>query len=110
MLMEQSALPRKVKMASLAQMVIKRCTNQVGRSSKGLKTKHLSKLMFKMKKSGYSKEQRLEVLVSGLRGYERMVRDQQEGRRPINRTGWMGQRKRRLQKLVGKGTWFKKKG
>ena len=33
MLMEKSALPKKVKITSLAQMVIKRCTNQTGRKS-----------------------------------------------------------------------------
>ena len=37
-----------------------------------------------------------------------MIRDQQEGRRPINRPEWIGKRRRRLQKLVGKSTWFRK--
>ena len=52
MLMEMSALPRKVKITSLSQMVLRRCTNHVGRMSRDLKVPHLSKLMFKMKKSG----------------------------------------------------------
>ena len=89
MLMEKSALPKKVKLASLSQMVIKRCTHQVGRNSRDLKNKHVSRLMFKMKKSGYSKEQRLEVLLSGLRGYQGMVEDEENGVRPVNRPGWM---------------------
>ena len=32
-----------------------------------------------------------------------------QGIRPINRPGWMGARGRRLRKLVGSKTWFKKK-
>ena len=101
MLMEKSALPKKVKLASLSEMVIKRCTNQVGRNSRDLKNKHLARLIFKMKKSGYSKEQKLEMLLSGLCGYQRMVEDEENGVRPVNRPGWMGQRTRRLKKLVG---------
>ena len=34
MLMERSSLPKKVKVSSLAQMVIRRCSNQVGGGSK----------------------------------------------------------------------------
>ena len=102
--MEQSALPRKVKMASLTQTVIRMCTNQVGRNSKELKNIHLKKLMYKMKVSGCSQEKRREVMIAGLRGYSRMEKDH----RPINRPGWMGQKTRRLKKLTGKNIWYKK--
>ena len=63
LLMEKSALPKKVKIASLAQMVIRRCTNQIGVGERDLKTRHLSKLMLKMRKSGYNYVQRMEVLL-----------------------------------------------
>ena len=72
-----------------------------------LRNGHLSRLMYKMKVSGYSKHQRLEVLVSGLKGYKRMKKDEQEGRRLINRPEWVGNRARRIKKLVGKKTWYK---
>ena len=62
-----------------------------------------------MKVSGYGEKELVEVLLAGLRGYRRMVRDEAEGRRPINRPEWIGRRKRRLQKILGKCTWFKKK-
>ena len=105
MLMERSLLPRKVKIASLSQMVIRRCSNQVGGGEKNMKTKHLSKLMYKMKKSGYSQEERMQVLVTGMRGFRRMETDQKAGKRPE----WMGERGRRLKKLTGCRTWYLKR-
>ena len=89
LLMEASALPKKVKVTSLTQMVLRRCTNQVGRLSRELKTPHLSKLMYKMKVSGYCEKQRVKVLLAGLRCYRRMVRDEIEGKRPVNRPEWV---------------------
>ena len=74
----------------------------MGGGPRTLKTKHLSRLMYKLKRSGYDQDQRMEILVAGLRGYRKMERDEIEGIRPINRFGWMGSRTRRLKKLVGK--------
>ena len=65
--------------------------------------------MFKMKTSGYNERQRLEILLSGLRGFRRMEIEETEGKRLINRPEWIGRRKRRIQKVLGKSTWFKKK-
>ena len=62
-----------------------------------------------MKKSGHNQNQRMEVLISGLRGYKRMERDVESGKRPINRPEWMGVRGRRLKRLIGNKTWFKMK-
>ena len=38
-----------------------------------------------------------------------MVKTEREGGRPVNRPDTMGRRKRRLQRLIGKKSWFKKK-
>ena len=65
--------------------------------------------MWKMRKSGYDEAQRREVLISGLRGFERMRKDEEEGKRPVNRPEWMGSRTRRLRRLIGNKTWYKKK-
>ena len=62
-----------------------------------------------IKISGYSPGDRLQILLSGQRNYARMVKTEREGGRPVNRPGNMGERKRRIQKLIGKKTWFKKK-
>ena len=107
-LMARSALSTKVKISSLAQMVIRRCANNIGGGPKTLKQKHLTKLMMRMKKSGYEEHQRLEVLLAGLRGFKKMESDERNGVRPINRPSWVGARSRRLKKLTGKRTWFRK--
>ena len=41
-------------------MVLRRSMNEVGRISRDLKVPHLSKLMFKIKKSGYNERQMME--------------------------------------------------
>ena len=99
-LMRKSALPTKVKIASLSQMVVKRCMNQVGGGARSLRTEHISKLMFKMRASGYDTAGRVEVLLAGLKGFKRMEEEQANSGRPINRPGWMGSRGRRLRKLI----------
>ena len=55
-MMERSAMPKKMKIASLSQEVVRRNRNQVGEAPAELRTKHLSKFMFKLKNSGYSQE------------------------------------------------------
>ena len=39
--------------------------------------------MYKMKKSGYEENQRVEVLVAGLRGFKRMEEDEKNGIRKL---------------------------
>ena len=108
-MMERSAMPKKMKMASLAQEVVRRNRNQTGAAPDILRAGHLSKFMYKLKKSGYSYGDRLQILLSGQRSFARMVRTEREGGRPVNRPGSMGERRRRLQRLIGKKTWYKNK-
>ena len=44
-----------------------------------------------------------------MRGFRKMEEDEIKGLRPINRPGWMGARGRRLRKLIGNKTWFRKR-
>ena len=108
-MMERLAMPKKIKMASLSQEVVRRDRNQTGAAPDELRAKHLTKFMFKLKISGYGVGDRLQILLSGQRKYARMVQTEKEGGRPVNRPGSMGERKRRLQRLTGKRSWFRKK-
>ena len=108
-MMERSAMPKKMKLASLSQEVVRRNRNQTGAAPDMLRAVHLTKFMFKLKTSGYSHGDRLQILLSGQRRYAKMVKTEVEGGRPVNRPGSMGERRRRLQRLVGKRDWFKKK-
>ena len=61
----------------------------------------------KLKNSGYKVKQRMEIMLSGLRGYSRMCEVEDSGGRRINRTREERATKRRIQKVIGKTNWFK---
>ena len=50
-MMEQSAMPKKMKMASLSQEIVRRNRNQTGAAPDDIRAVHLSKFMFKLKRS-----------------------------------------------------------
>ena len=70
----------------------------------------LSNFMKKMKRSGYCRKTRRNVLLAGLKGYFRMVKEEEAGGRKVNRPRWEGASSRRLKKLGAKANWFKRKG
>ena len=96
MMMERSGMPRKMKIASLTQEIIRRNRNQTGEAPESICKEHLSRFMLKLKLSGYKEKERLQILLAGQRGYNRMVTTEKIGGRPINRPDSMGKRKRRL--------------
>ena len=48
-------------------------------------------------------------MIAGIKGYNNMVRTEENGGRKINRPRWEGQHERRYKKLGAKMSWFKKK-
>ena len=69
----------------------------------------MTKLMMKLRASGYTRSQRWEILKSGSRRYKRMAEDEDRGVRRINRPRWEGGRERFIKKVLTKKNWFKKK-
>ena len=63
----------------------------------------------KLRKSGYKTRQRLEIMISGLRGYQNMCDVEDTGGRKINRTRKEGAKARRVRKVIGKSNWYKEK-
>ena len=66
----------------------------------------MSKLMTKLRASGYSRTQRWEILKSGSRKFNRMVKQEEGGVRRVNRPRWEG---RYVNKLLKKKNWYKQK-
>ena len=93
-------MSKRIKFLSLAQMVIRRCQNQNRGGPSSLKTTQFTKLMNKLKKCGYNKEQRVEILVAALKGYKRCENAERKSVWLINRFVWMGARTRRLKDVV----------
>ena len=71
--------------------------------------KMLTRMMVKLKRSGYDEKFRRSVLVAGIRGYNSMVRIEEEGGRRVNRPRWEGAKERRYKKLAAKTSWFRKR-
>ena len=106
--MATSALPHRVKIATLSQEIIRRMKNTCRKASKYKRADILTEFMKKMKRSGYSAKVRRNVALAGLKGYMNMVRTEAEGGRKVNRPRWEGARTRRYKKLGAKSNWFKK--
>ena len=69
----------------------------------------LSKFCVKMMMSGYKEGVRRDVLLSGIKGFERMKRNHEEGRRNLYRKQEEGKEVRWARKISGKESWFKGK-
>ena len=109
MIMDRSALPHRIKVTTLSQEVVRRMKN-TGRSvGEERRKKILTRMMTKMKRSGYNERMRRRVLVAGLRGYNNMVMVEEGGGRKVNRPRWDGARERRFKKMAAKSSWFRSK-
>ena len=51
----------------------------------------MTMFMVKLNASGYSRNQRWEILKSGTRKYNRMVEEEKRGGRRVNRPRWEGE-------------------
>ena len=108
-IMESSAMPKRTKISTLSQEIIRRMKNTSRNISNERRNEILSEFMKKMKRSGYNAKTRREVLISGMKGYIKMVRTEEEGGTKVNRPRWEGATTRRYRKLAGKSNWYKKK-
>ena len=108
-IMESSALPKRMKITTLSQEVVRRMRNTSRGVSSQRRGEILSEFMLKLRRSGYSEADRLNICTSGLRGYLRMVRTEMSGGRRVNRPRQDGEHERRMKRLTGKVSWFKTK-
>ena len=107
--MEKSTIPIKTKISTLSQEVLRRMRNTSRNVKKERREEILTEFMKKLKRSGYNAKTRREILIAGMKGYMRLVKEEEEGRRRVNRPRWEGATSRRYKKLGGKGNWYKHK-
>ena len=84
-ILASSVQPWGQKITTLMQELIRRLLNCKKELSCKVKQKHLTKFMEMLKNSGYDKQFRAEVLMSGLAGYKKILAADREGQRPIFR-------------------------
>ena len=69
----------------------------------------LTRFCGKMKRSGYGKSVKREVILSGIRGFERMKKNHEEGKRKMYRKEEEGKEVRWGRKISGNKSWLKGK-
>ena len=104
---KDSALSEKVKCTTLAQEVIRMLRNTSESIREERKKEQLTNLAVKLKNSGYNERSRREILLSGIRGFERIMEDVKKGRRSLNRSRRENMEVRMLKKYGAKSRWFK---
>ena len=108
-LMERSALPIKTKIQILVQEIVRRRRNTYQGESRMEIERELTEFMVKLKISGYSREHRWEILKSGTKKYHRMLKNEKEGKRSLNRPKWEGGHGRCFDKIMKKTNWYRKR-
>ena len=108
-LQKDTALPENTKQASLAQEMVRRMKNTSELLPMGERIVIVSKYAQKLLNSGYSHEQARKVIVNGLKGYEKKLRESKKGGKKLH----LGARdlggRRARKKLLAKSSWFRQK-
>ena len=98
------------KKSTLSQEIIRRMKNTSQRVCNTIRCEILTDFMEKLQRSGYPEEFRKNCLVAAMKGYTRMVKNEEEGLGPVNRQRGTrpNRQKKRLGKLREKGSWYKR--
>ena len=97
------------KVTTLTQEVIRRMRNISREASWEERSEVLTKFAVKMYVSKYREEKRREILVAGLKGYEKQLDLNDRGIKKLYRRQWEGKASRAWTKLTGKSDWFMRK-
>ena len=111
-MMQCSAMPEKIKRTSLTQEGIRILRNNSQELPLEVAAGHLTDLCMRMRAAGYNEKFRLEVIKSAMHGFERMVKVEEEGGRPVNRPrSWEEDRCQvQVQKHSRQQNWFRAGG
>ena len=102
-----SAMAMSVKRTTLTQYGLRILRNTSLEISWDIKADMLSEFCERMRDSGYNEVFRSQIIESILKGWDRMVAEQNKGARPINRPRSYEESERRQQKARKKTNWFK---
>ena len=105
-MLASSAQPWGQKRTTLTQELIRRLLNCSKELPCTTKRKHLNNFMQLLKNSGYSEVFRLEILKSGLQGYNKILKAEREKIRPVYRPKGWKETDRWLEKRKKKNNWL----
>ena len=109
-LLKDSALPAKTKRTVQSQEVVRILRNCHPEVPWSRKAEHLSQFMQRLRTSGYPQGYRAQILESGIAGYEKMLKVEMEGGRPVNRPDSCDKTSRKKRKIVEEKTWYRRGG
>ena len=106
-IMEKSAMSWESKKASLTQEVIRRSMNMCLELSMKERLEVLQDFINQLERSGYNLDQRREIFMSGLKGYENKVARARDSSTKMYRSMKQTTMERRRDKMISKVNWFK---
>ena len=107
LMLQDSAMPERVKRMTLSQEVIRILRNCHPDLPWQSKLQHLDKFTERMKDSGYPEVMRYEVIQSGLKGYKKMREVEPAGGRPVNRRQNLEEINRKKEKTIKRDNWYR---
>ena len=103
-------MPASMKRTALTQEVVRICRNIRPGLPWEVTVKHLNDFSSRLRASGYDEAYRLQIIKSGVSGFEKMVEVAKIGGRPVNRPRTWEQDQRQKKKELKKRDWFKEGG
>ena len=107
LLMKQSAMPYKMKKASLIQEGVRILRNTSRRLGSNEQVRHLNEFSWRLKISGYEDYERREIIMLATKAYEKQVRKDEQQITPLYRPKGYMKDERKIMKASKKTTWYK---
>ena len=108
---KRSAMPESIRRATLNQELVRRMINTSELVDMGKRLEVVDNYAQKLINSEYNMKETVDVIIGGLKGYERLLslsRDPENPRwKPLHVSGKWNSRNRRMAKLRARDNWFK---
>ena len=105
-IMKESALPENMKVQSLTNDVVRQMKNISELVDQEKRNQVIDNYARKLMRSGYSKDKARNIIMAGLKGYEKVLGLEKRGKCKVHRSAKYSMKARYQKKLIGKSTWF----
>ena len=105
----RSAMGGQIKSQILSNDLVRRLLNTGEDLPDEERIEVINNYTLKLKRSGHSEEKTREIILGGIRGYERKVRRRKKEGKPLYRTSDESLQPRQMKKLMGSKSWYRKK-
>ena len=110
LMMEMSAMPANMKRTVLTQEVVRIRRNIHPGLPWETTLRHLDNFSQRMRMSGYNENYRFQIIKSGVEGFDKMLKESEDGGRPINSPRTWEEDLRQKNKYFKKKRWYRRGG